>query len=435
MSMNLRLLIQALTLTLLLIPLAAAAELRIQITGGAERAVPIAVIPFLLESDSKAPSDDVAEIISNNLRRSGKFDPLARRDLIDRPHRMQEVRFQQWRALGIDNLITGTLKQNADGSYDLRFELLDVYTNALLAGRRYRVQEAALRSLAHSISDLIYETLTGLPGAYSTRLAYIQVDEEGDGRRTHRLLLADSDGMRPETILTSKQPLMSPSWSPDGKQLAYVSFEDNGRSAIYVQTVATGERRRVSSHPGINSAPAWSPDGKRLAMTLSRDGSPNINVLDLESGLITRITRTSAIDTEPTWSPDGRSIYFTSDRGGRPQIYRVDATGGAPQRITFDGSYNARPAVSPDGRLLAMVHRDDAGFRIAVMDLQTRDLHILTDGGLDESPGFAPNGEMIVYSRSRRDLGQLATVSIHGRVNMVVPVIGNQARDPAWSPR
>ncbi|RFA31345.1 Tol-Pal system beta propeller repeat protein TolB [Alkalilimnicola ehrlichii] len=410
-------------------------QLMLDITGGVERAVPIAVVPFQVEEGSAKPAHDIAEIIGANLRRSGKFEPLSNRELIARPSQLSDVRFQQWRALGIDNLIIGAIRETDDGRYELRFELLDVYTQARVAGRRYRVSPQSLRPLAHNISDIIYEALTGVPGAFNTRISYIEVDHRDDNTRRHKLILADADGHNPETVLTSRQPIMSPAWSPDRRQIAYVSFEENRRSAVYIQTVATGERERIASFRGINSAPAWSPDGKRLALTLSRDGSPNIYVYDVDTRDMTRITNSSAIDTEPTWSPDGKTLYFTSDRGGPPQIYRVSSNGGRVQRVTFEGSYNARPALSPDGRRLAMVHRDDGGFRIAVMDLRTRELRVLTDGSNDESPSFAPNGEMIVYSRIRGAQSQLATVSLYGRANIGLPVLGDRVQNPSWSPR
>ncbi len=411
------------------------AQLVIDITDGAERALPIAVVPFTLEENTPAPEDDIAEIIANNLRRSGKFEPVPDRDLIARPARMEDVRFQQWRALGIDNLVIGLIAANGDGTYRVRFELLDVYRGVRLEGSNFaRVTPGAMRHLAHTISDMIYKAITGIDGAFNTEIAYITVEEEGP-RRIHRLWVADADGARPHAFLASRQPLMSPTWSPDRSKLAYVSFEENERSTIWIMEIPSAERRKVAAYPGINSAPAWSPDGTRLALTLSRDGSPNIYVLELATGRLTQLTRTPAIDTEPVWSPDGRMIYFTSDRGGRPQIYRIPSSGGNAERVTFEGTYNARAAVSPDGKYLAMVHRDDSGFRIGLMNLQTRELRLLTDGGLDESPSFAPNGEMIIYSRVRGNRAQLATVSIHGSANMALPVTGNRVQEPSWSPR
>ena len=279
-----------------------------------------------------------------------------------------------------------------------------------------------LRAVAHRISDLIYEKLTGDKGLAGTRIAYV-----AGGGGTWYLMIADADGQNPQMILRSGQPIMSPAWAPDGSRLAYVSFEGR-RPQIVVQNVVTGARRTVSAAPGINGAPSWSPDGQRLAFTLSKDGNPEIYALNLGSGSPVRLTNGGGIDTEPVWLPDG-SIVFTSDRGGSPQLYRIGPGGGAAQRLTFEGDYNARPAVSPDGRTIAMVHRRGGRFHIAALDLQTRQFRVLTVGGLDESPSFAPNGKMIIYSNGQR----LAAVSLDGGVKQDFALRGN-GRDPVWQP-
>lgn len=411
------------------------AQLELDITGGFERPSPIAVVPFQVAGEGAGPEEDISRIIADNLRRTGKFDPIPSRDLIAQPATIDQVRFQQWQALGIDNLVIGRIEPAGNSTYRVRFELLDVYRGVRLEGSRFtNVGEDVIRDLAHTISDLVYEAITGIEGAFSTEIAYVTVDEEND-RRVHRLWVADADGARPHTYLMSPQPIMSPAWAPDRSRLAYVSFEDNERSAIWIMEVPSAERRKVASFRGINSAPAWAPDGRRLALTLSRDGDPNLYVLDTESGDLTRLTQTAAIDTEAVWAPDGRHIYFTSDRGGRAQIYRVPSGGGRAERVTFDGVYNARPDISPDGRMLAMVHRDDAGFRIAVMDLETGRTRPITAGGMDEAPSFAPNGEMIVYSRTRGGRSELATVSLHGNVTTSLPLDATRIRSAAWSPR
>ncbi len=418
-------------LTLLLVS-QAQAQINIEITGGTQAALPIAIVPFQLRQ-GPAPATDAAEVIGSDLRRSGMFELIPSADFLAHPSRFEDVQFQNWRALGADNLVIGSIERLSNGQYELRVELLDVYKSARLFGKRYRVREEALRTLAHNISDLIYEEVTGQPGAFNTQIAYVGVSQK-NGEPQYHLMLADADGARPQVILNSPQPLMSPTWSPDRKQLAYVSFEDR-RSAIYVQTVATGERRRVASFPGINGAPAWSPDGRRLALTLSKDGNADIYVLDLQTQALTQLTRHWSIDTEPDWAPDGRSIVFTSDRGGRPQIYQVSTRGGEPKRLTYEGRYNAHPAYSPDGTQLAMVHQDDNGFRIAVLDLETEQLTVLTDGPLDESPSFSANGAMIVYAGNRGGKSVLSTVSVFGRADEVLQQYRHPVREPAWSPR
>jgi len=429
------LLVTLAALAALLMAVPGHAQLELDITGGVERPLPIAVVPFQVDGEGAAPQEDISRIIADNLRRTGKFDPIPSRDLIAQPGTIDQVRFQQWQALGIDNLVIGRIEPGADGTFRVRFELLDIYRGIRLTGGRFNgVRNDAMRDLAHTLSDLVYEAITGVEGAFSTEIAYVTVDEEDD-RRVHRLWVADADGGRPHAYLMSPQPIMSPAWAPDRSRLAYVSFEDNERSSIWVMEVPSAERRKVAAFPGINSAPAWAPDGRRLALTLSRDGDPNLYVLDVESGRLTRLTRTAAIDTEAVWSPDGAYIYFTSDRGGRAQIYRVPSSGGRAERVTFEGTYNARPDISPDGRMLAMVHRDDAGFRIAVMDLETGRVRPITAGGMDESPSFASNGEMIVFSRTRSGRSELATVSLYGNVTTSLPIDATRIRSAAWSPR
>jgi TolB protein len=412
---------------------AAQAAIKIQITSGAEGALPIAVIPFVLEGNTAPPPQDVAGIITNDLRRSGKFEPLAARDMLSRPSQLEEVQFPQWRALGVDNLVVGGVRQVGPREYELRFELLDVYRGNRLLGKRYRVSAESLRPLAHNISDLIYEALTGQPGAFNTQIVFVATETKGNDKN-YQLMLADADGERPQVILNSPQPLMSPAWSPDRKQIAYVSFEDGG-AHVWVQTIANGQRRKVAAFPGINGAPSWSPDGRRLALTLSKGGNPDIYVLDLDTGGVRQLTKHFGIDTEPTWTPDGRSIVFTSDRGGRPQIYRLPLGGGEPQRLTFKGNYNANPDISADGRTMVMVHRDGAGFQIAVQDLQSGEIKVLSDGPLDESPTFAPNGAMIIYTASRGGKPELATVSVFGRANAPLGLFRMPVREAAWSPR
>lgn len=415
----------------LLLPLPAAAQITIEITGGAVGAVPIAVVPFRVAEGTGNLDTDIAEIVRSDLYRTGLFDTLPPSNFIAQPASSEEVRYRNWRALGADYLVVGTVSRGNNG-YNVSFELMDVYGARVLASKRYIVPPRALRTTGHTIANEVFRTLTGRPGGFNSRLLYVQ--EEGTGEdRQFQLIYSEADSRNAQPILTSDEPIMSPAWGPRRERLAYVSFE-NGRSEIYVQEVRTGERRKVASFEGINSAPAFSPDGRSLAMSLSRKGSPNIVVLDLSSGQTRQITSAGAIDTEPAWSPDGEWIYFTSDRGGSPQIYRVPATGGDVSRVTFEGSYNASPDVSPDGSLLAMVHRGESGgFRIAVQDLETGLVNVLTDGPLDESPTFAPNGAMLAYTRVDGDQTELATVSVHGRANDSLTRFEHEVREPAWS--
>jgi len=411
----------------------AQAQVTIQITGGAEGALPIAVVPFQLEEGAQNPPEDVAGIIRNDLHRTGQFKPLPTEDYIAKPSRFTDVNLQNWRALGADYLVIGGVEAADGGGYVVRFELVDVYQGRRIAGKRYRVKGPAMRTLAHSISDVIYEKLTGQPGAFNTQIAYVSVSGQ-DQHKTFRLVVAQSDAHNPQTVLTSDQPIMSPTWSPDRKRIAYVSFE-NRRSEVFVQEVATGKRQKVAHFKGINSAPAWSPDGSKLAVTLSKGGNADIYLVDLASGDTRQLTSNWSIDTEPVWGPDGSTLYFTSDRGGSPQIYKLTVGSGNPQRVTFDGDYNAAPDISPDGHWLAMVHRDKKGFRIAVQNLQSDTVRVVTDGPLDESPSFAPNGSMLLFASTTGDgHTELATVSVFGRARMALGVFTHDVREPAWSP-
>ena len=415
---------------LLLLPFAGRAELVVDITQGAESALPIAVVPFA-GSDGDVPQD-LAQIIRANLQRSGQFDPLPPEEYIDEPGRSEDVRFANWRALGVDNLVVGEIERGGDG-YRVRFELLDVFTSDRLLGRSFTVGGDSLRALAHVISDAIHEELLGYPGAFNTLLAYVAIDHSGD-ERSFELVVADADGHDPQPILTSDEPLLSPAGSPDRERLAYVSFEGR-RSEVFVQDVRTGERESVASFPGLNSAPAWSPDGSELAVTLSRDGQTDIYALDLDTGDERRITDHHGIDTEAVWGPDGNTIYFTSSRAGGPQIFRADADGGNVERVTREGGYNASPSLSGDGERLAMVHRDDGRFRIAIKDLDSGRLRIVSDGPQDESPSFAPNGAMVVYATREDGQGVLGTAARYGDVRHTMATEGRTLREPAWSPQ
>jgi TolB protein len=409
------------------------AQLVIEITRGQENAVPIAVVPFAWESANAAPFD-VAQVVAADLQRSGRFAPLDRKDMIDRPSAGDQIRFQDWRYLKSDFIVVVKLLPDGNDRYAAQFELYNVLTGQRLEGQRVTSTTASLRAMSHRIADVVFEKLTGIRGAFSTRVAFVNA-EGVPPQQQYKLIVADADGENPQTIASSSEPIMSPSWSPDGQSLAYVSFESKA-SAIYVQTLRTGERRRVSARAGINGAPAWSPDGGTLALTLSRkDGDVDIYTLKLTSQTLTRMTFDPGIDTEPAWAADGRTLYFMSDRAGSPQIYQlnVDQPNQAT-RVTFEGTYNARPRLSPDGKQLAVVHLDRGNFRIAVVDLQSRGVQVLSPGRQDESPSFAPNGATLIYATQDRGRGVLATVSVDGRVQQRLAASSGDVREPVWSP-
>lgn len=423
----------------------AQALLEIHISGGTEGGIPIAIVPFEWAGSGPVPAD-VSAIVANDLRGSGRFELKPKSDFLETPHHGNEVNFEKWRAIGVDNLVVGRVQPTANGSYLVQFQLFDIYKPGAVAPDQpaYKLKQLAgynlptpanrLRSTAHFISDIIYEALTGDPGAFSTRMAYVTATGEAKSQR-YRLMVADYDGHNEFEVIGSPQPIMSPSWSPDGRSLAYVSFE-GGQPAIYVHDLKTASARKMAAFRGINGAPAWSPDGRKLALTLSRDdpGNPEIYVMELGSGKLRRVTYNRAIDTEPTWSPDGANLLFTSDRSGGPQIYRVPAAGGRAERLTFEGNYNARPQLSPDGERLAMVHSNGNGFRIGVLELDSGTLQVVTEGPLDESPTFAPNGSMILYATGHRAQGELAAVSVDGRVRQRLRLQRGEVREPSWGP-
>ncbi len=408
------------------------AELVIEITQGSDNPTAIAVVPFAWGEAGVAP-EDLAQVVQDDLRRSGLFDPVARQDMLSRPSTEQEIFYRDWRATQTEYVTIGRVRLVDPQTLQVDFEVFDVLRqNRVLQGSETGpVSEA--RMIAHRVSDAVYAKLTGIPGAFATRLLYVSVTRVANDRDFYRLTLADSDGVRPIVLLESREPILAPSWSPDGREIAYVSFETT-RPAIYRQELATGQREQLTNFTGLNGSPAWSPDGNSMAMVLSKDGSPDIYLMDLATKRLTRVTRHYAIDTEPTWMPDGKSLLFTSDRGGRPQIYRYDLTTGLTERVTYEGPYNARARVAQDGRNMVVVHQQSGQFHIALMDLQRNRLQILTSTALDESPSIAPNGSMILYATKSGDRGILAAVSADGGVKFRLPSREGDVREPAWSP-
>lgn len=419
-------------LALSLFAVAANAQLVIEITKPMDDAVPIAIVPFGWESTGAAPFD-VAEVVAADLQRSGRFAPLDRKDMIDRPSAGDQIRFQDWRYLKSDFIAVGKLTPEGAG-FAAQFELYNVLTGQRLTGQKLTANLNSMRAMSHRIADLIFEQLTGIRGAFSTRVAFISAEGKPPQQR-YQLIVSDYDGENQQVIATSTEPLMSPAWSPDAQSLAYVSFESKA-SAIYVQTLRTGERRRVSARAGINGAPAWSPDGKTLALTLSRkDGDVDVYTLNLNSQVLTRMTFDPGIDTEPTWSTDGNKLYFMSDRAGGPQIYEIEvAQPNRATRVSFEGSYNARPRLSPDGKQMAVVHLDRGNYRIATIDLASKAVQVLSQGRQDESPSFAPNGATLIYATQDRGRGVLATVSVDGRVQQRLTANTGDVREPVWAP-
>lgn len=409
------------------------ASLTIRITKGSDQTTPVAIVPFAWKGQGGLP-EDVARVISDNLERTGLYRALPRADLISLPTSAAEVVYRDWRLLKVNYLLVGSIEPSGNDGLTIRYELFDVVSQQRVFGESVTGRVSELRSRAHFVSDRVYEKLTGQKGIFSTRIAYVTAEQD---RQTHtyRLHVADADGQRSRTILTSRQPILSPDWSPDGKQLAYVSFE-TGRPGIYIQELATGKRYQLTSFTGLNGSPAWSPDGKRLAMTLSRDGNPEVYIYNLENRRLTRVTHHYAIDTEPSWSPDGQHLVFTSSRSGGPQIYRVNLATGDVSRVSFEGNYNARARYSPDGKEIFMVHREAGGglFSIAALNMETGRMRTLTTSPLDESPSVAPNGTMVIYALMRGSKGVLGVVSTDGRIEYELPTERGDVREPAWSP-
>ena len=404
----------------------AQAQLSIEITGAGAQRIPVALVPFAGEN---ALPPGISTIIRADLERSGLFRGLELPPIVPEPTEATNINYAEWRSRLADALLVGSVQPRPDGRFEVRFRLYDVVKQVPLGGVAYTLGKEQLRATAHRISDFVYEKLTGEKGVFSTRIAYVVKR----GNR-YELQISDYDGAGAETALASFEPIISPVWSPDGKRLAYVSFE-NKKPVVYVHSLVDGKRRVIANFKGSNSAPAWTPDGNRLAVVLSREGGSQMFMINADGGGLRRLATSTAIDTEPRFSPDGQWMYFTSDRGGTPQIYRMPANGGEPQRITFEGSYNVSPRISPDGKTIAYITRNPAGkFQVALLDLSNRQVQILTDSDRDESPSFSPNGRMILLATVINERGVLSAVSADGRVKQRLSTAAGDVREPAWGP-
>ena len=403
----------------------AAAQLSIEITGAGSQRIPIAIAPFAGEG---ALAQSLTAIVRADLERSGLFRGLEVPVLNPAPTEASNVNYAEWRARLADALVLGSVAARPDGRFEVRFKLFDTVKAADLSGVAYTLSRDQMRATAHRIADFIYEKLTGEKGVFSTRIAYVV--KRGP---KYELQIADADGAGEQALLVSFEPIISPAWSPDGKKLAYVSFQQK-KPIVYIQDIELGKQNVVANFKGSNSAPAWAPDGSRLAVSLSREGGSQIFLVNPDGSNLRRLSQSAGIDTEPVFSPDGNHLYFTSDRGGSPQIYRMPAGGGEAQRVTFEGGYNVSPRLSPDGKLLAYIARNGGKFQVAVLDLATRQMQILTDSDKDESPSFAPNGRMILLATVNSGRGVLAAVSADGRIKQRLTLSAGDVREPAWGP-
>src|SRR5688500_1778258 len=403
----------------------AQAQLSIEITGAGAQRIPIAIVPFAGEP----ALGNLTQVVRADLERSGLFRTLELPPLVPAPNERTDVNYAEWRARLADAVLLGSVATRPDGRFEARFKLHDVVKQRDLSGIAFTLSRDQLRATAHRIADFVYEKLIGERGVFSTRIAYVVKR----GNR-YELQIADADGAGEETALASFEPIISPVWSPDGKRLAYVSFEAK-RPVVYVHSLLDGKRTVAANFRGSNSAPAWSPDGTRLAVCLSRDGGSQIFLVNPDGSNLRRLTSSSSIDTEPRFSPDGKWLYFTSDRGGSPQVYRMPSGGGEPQRVTFEGGYNVTPRPSPDGKMLAYITRNEGKFQVALLDLGNRQTQIITDSDRDESPSFSPNGRMILLATVTGGRGVLSAVSADGRFKQrLSAAAGGDLREPAWGP-
>ncbi|HDS1736622.1 TPA: Tol-Pal system protein TolB [Pseudomonas putida] len=413
--------------------MAVAEEKNILVTSGSDRATPIAVVPFGLQGGSVLP-EDMADIIGNDLRNSGYYSPIPRQNMISQPSQASEVIFRDWKALGAQYVMVGSIVPSG-GRLQVQYALFNVATEQQVLTGSVAGTVDQLRDMSHYIADQSFEKLTGIKGAFSTRMLYVTAERFSANNTRYTLQRSDYDGARAVTLLQSREPILSPRFAPDGKRIAYVSFEQR-RPRIFVQHIDTGRREQITNFQGLNGAPAWSPDGSRLAFVLSKDGNPDIYVMNMGSRQISRVTAGPGINTEPFWGKDGNTLYFTSDRGGKPQIYKTSVSGGSAERVTFVGNYNANPKLSADEKTLVMIHRQQGftNFKVAAQDLQRGSVKILSETSLDESPTVAPNGTMLIYATRQQGRGVLMLVSLNGRVRLPLPTAQGEVREPSWSP-
>ncbi|WP_348760428.1 Tol-Pal system beta propeller repeat protein TolB [uncultured Salinisphaera sp.] len=407
------------------------AALQVDITQSSDQAIPISIAPF--KADGQSLPVDVSDIASRDLASTGLFRTMNRANMTAAPATPEDVNYQSWAAQGVDNLVIGSASRNAAGGYRITFYLLDVARQQTVTSFQINAGGNQLRDAGHTIANLIYERFIGKKGYFLSNIAYVTVNGSTAQNRTFRLVVADYDGSQPSTIYSSKDPVMSPAWSPNGDRIAYVAFDVyKGTSSVRIQNLASGQARTISAGHGVNGAPAWSPDGQQIAYAKSADGDTDLFVYNLATGQSRQLTRSGSIDTEPTWSPDGSTIVFTSDRGGQPQLYRMNAQGGGVQRLTYDGSSNQRADFAPDGKSIAFVQKSGNGFRIAVMELSNNNVRIISEGPLDDSPAFAPNGQAVLYAR-QGGRNALSLVSLDGGAKSTLSQAG-EIREPAWGP-
>ncbi len=413
--------------------LAMAEEKNILVTSGADRAIPIAVVPFGWQGGTVLP-EDLATVIGNDLRNTGMYEPIPRQNMISLPTSAAEIIYRDWQAIGAQYVMVGSIVPNG-ARLQAQYALFNVATQQQVMAGTVGGTTDQLRDMAHYAADQAFEKLTGVKGAFSTKMLYVTAERFGVNNTRYTLQRSDYDGARGVTLLQSREPILSPRYAPDGRRIAYVSFEQR-RPRIFIQHVDTGRREQITNFEGLNGAPAFSPDGSRLAFVLSKDGNPEIYVMDLGSRQLQRVTNHYAIDTEPFWGKDGKTLYFTSDRAGKPQIYKQSIFGGNAERVTFKGNYNANPKLSADEKTLVMIHRQDGftNFKVAAQDLVTSRLRILSETSLDDSPTVAPNGIMLIYATRQQGRGVLMLVSTNGRVRLPIPTAQGDVREPSWSP-